>query len=497
MYAMLKKLSFPLFFALSFFSVLISAPHIFLVIVFVYFARGFFAAQKRKHRMDGSRLSVLFSFFHFIFLFLFAASLLASVSVSALIAFSVHETFVTAEIIFLCAAVVFFFARAKLRREPFPVSPFAFTGILTFSSFLVLTTLSMQTEGNFKRILAQSEVRPMAIAIGKKSLIYKKFKKFPRIEEGTPTQLVSDRNENYLFVSTHGGEYKQKKHPALYRISLKHPFSIDVLMSSDLRELALDEARGRLFVCDRAEKKVLVVDPVRFAIKKKINITRDMWEKGRRRDMSFFIKNSSSPESVLVDKMNNQLLITLEGGYILSYALDSLSFRKIEILPCLPVHMRESPDGAKIYMGCGPIPPGARNGLFVVDPHSLKVVQRVGRFWFCRGLALGLKEDVLFYVDILHGIIRKLNLADLHVMDEITVEEGLREIEEDPEFPFLYAGNFTKGYFYVIDARSKKIIEKLYVGLQLRNIYITPKSHRIFVATNYGVFEILRDKLPH
>lgn len=494
--SMLKKFSFPLFFSLSFFGVLFSAPHIFLLIVFVYNMCRFFAVKMRAHALSGSRLSVLYWFFHVIFLLLFSAALLASVSVSVFIAYSVHETFMAAEIILMCAVVVFYFIRSKLRWEPFPVSPFIFTGILTFSSFLVLTSLSVQTEGNFRRILSQEEVRPVALAIGKKSLIYKKFKNFPLIEEGTPTQIVSGRNENVLFVSTHGGEYRRKKHPALYRISLKSPFSIDALPSTDLREMALDEARARLFACDRAEKKVLVVDSKKFALIKKIDITRDMREKAKRIDMSFIIKSASSPESVLVDKINKQLLITLEGGYILSYALDTLAFRRIETLPCLPVHMRESPDGKKIYMGCGPIPPGARNGLFVVDPHSLKVVQRVGRFWFCRGLAVGLKENVLYYVDILHGLIRKLSLPGLRVRGEIKVEGGLREVEEDPELPFLYAGNFTKGYFYVIDRRTGKIIKKLFVGMELRNIFITPKTRRIFVATNYGVFEILRGKLP-
>lgn len=489
-----ERVKFPLFFVLTFFWILFSNPPAFLLVVFVYAAFRFTARKKRGHGPIRGFLYFLLSVFHAAFFILFCVILLASVGISSVIAMSVQKTFVSAEICVLSTACFVLFARAKLRGGSF--SLFVFTGILTFSNFLVLTSLSMRTEENYSRIFSEEGLRPVVLSADKKNpRLYTKLKKFP-LMEGAATQMASDKNEKFLYVTAHTSEGNKKKKKALFRISLADPHSMRALAAYDLRELALDEESGRLFVCDRSARKVLVVSMEAFKVQSNINIAGDMKKNARRRDPSWILKSAFSPESVLVSRRNNRLLVTLEGGYLLSYALDTLAFKDFTALPCLPVHMRLSADGEKIYMGCGPIPPGKKNGLFVMDARSLKIVRRAGRFWFCRGMALSRKKPVLYYVDIFQGKLRTLRLPDLSVLDEAAIDDGVREVEEDPELPFLYVGNFTKGYVYVVDAKTKKVLRKMFTGLQVRHIYITPKTHRILVASNYGVFEILREKLP-
>jgi len=93
------------------------------------------------------------------------------------------------------------------------------------------------------------------------------------------------------------------------------------------------------------------------------------------------------------------------------------------------------------------------------------------------------------------GRVYVFDTDSLQPIDTIPVKDGIgiRDIVVDEDDGLAFVANFFNGTVSVIDVETKKTISQLYVGPLPRNLYLCPKTNRVFAISYCGAFEILHD----
>ncbi|WP_059172040.1 cytochrome D1 domain-containing protein [Bacillus sp. FJAT-27445] len=95
------------------------------------------------------------------------------------------------------------------------------------------------------------------------------------------------------------------------------------------------------------------------------------------------------------------------------------------------------------------------------------------------------KEIPLAYIpNVDDGTISVIDTQKDKVITTMKVEETLSDgIEASKDGNWVYAGNYTKGELFVIDAKNGKVMKKIKTGKNLHGIDITPDGNYLFLAS--------------
>jgi hypothetical protein len=93
------------------------------------------------------------------------------------------------------------------------------------------------------------------------------------------------------------------------------------------------------------------------------------------------------------------------------------------------------------------------------------------------------------------GYIYEMDLDSFRMLRKFKVRPGLRGIAVDSYRGLIYTGNYPDGYLDIVDMKSGKPLASLYFGKRMRSVLVTPKKHRVFVISMFGIFEVDVDRV--
>ncbi len=346
-----------------------------------------------------------------------------------------------------------------------------FVGICFILAFSLVNYLSPAL---YKKILSQKDVKPILIFSND---LRSPFNYLPK-KYGNPWDMVVDEDERTLYVSFHFPSHKrgEKVHPVI-GIDLARPLKIHVFPSVREAEngaagVCLNPEKNLLYVVLRG-KGIAVMDTKEFTLDKVIPL------------------KLRAPILLYCDMLHEQLVVGAEESTLQSLSLESFSVKKTIKTRANPTVFVPSVDGKSLYV-CGWI----GTPLVKVNLKTFSVghiLEEKGMFPppLPIGCTLDEKHREFYSTDYLKGTLQVRDTKTYVVKRNIKIMRGLRGLIFDTQRKVLYAGNYNTGFFYVLDPQTGKIIKELFVGSGIRKIYISPKTYRVFVASRYGIFEIV------
>ena len=186
-------------FVLTFIFILFVNPFLVIVISLIYLGRQF-VRKRIKEGIISRRRKIIFFILYFALTCIFSLVCAVCVAVPIFIVYNINKAIVFFEIILVLGFVVFRLVSSKTHRQGVHVSPFLLTGALSLINFFIIMGLLQKTERNYRKILSQPYVRPIVLSIDPEAGFYENFENYPAID-GIPRQLISDKEEKFLYVS--------------------------------------------------------------------------------------------------------------------------------------------------------------------------------------------------------------------------------------------------------------------------------------------------------
>ncbi len=444
---------------------------VFSAVVLWAFYYSFFQAVIRQR--------VFFQKINFFFLLFFFLSIGVIQLLFALVAFQKKPEMVAGlaavfSLLFLCA--VLFYQRVVM-----------FIILLSFmsaaNSYIFMYIPSALTKEDAVRIAHQKEVLPLFWLSEKVTRRKGKFlggfalpKKY-----GAVRVLFMDSHEKHLYCVLHGPPaprvvlLKFNVHWRNGRFVLdKNYLSIraDMADKAGLKAAFLDEENKKIYAAS-TQGKLLVIDSESLKILKELDT-----------DMTRLMQ-------LYWDKKRGRILVFTEDGNIKSYLLPELMGEKRSVFQGNPYAVFPDPAQKYIY-----IVQGGKGTVVEFDLDAFEVTRDYkSSAFFPMGAYMDYSRHALYITDYFFGKLRILDTRDFMETDSFKIHLGVRELAVDKLRGLIYVGQFKKGLLYVLRLGEKKIFKEIFLGTELRHIYMTPRTHQVLVATAYGVFCVDADKI--
>jgi len=238
-----------------------------------------------------------------------------------------------------------------------------------------------------------------------------------------------------------------------------------------LIHMAYERKRKRIYATSLDENKVYVLDAKAFSVIRKVPV-------------------ALHPIYVYVDENTNTLFVVCDFGV---YGYDLQTFKEKENF-----NPRMAPADAvlstrlhKIFM-CGYATSLPFRVLSMFNGSLVK--KRLG--WlppfslFCSACSLADEENVVFVSMPLQGKVYMYRADTSSLITWFYVPKGIRRMAYSPSHKRLYAGNYITGNLEVIDPFAQKVVNKIFVGKRIRDVFYSHATKKVYVASSLGFFEV-------
>jgi hypothetical protein len=366
--------------------------------------------------------------------------------------------------ILIVAAVLFFFDKRKTGRwVPLPLHV---TALLAFSAFIIsLKGVQMVSVG--EKILRQPEIRPIMM-----SEHFRKKLRLPDfdINSGNFRRLISDPGGKYLYASL---SYFEPGISGLMRVNLDDLSDVKVMKLPGLHNFAFSKDPHVLYLTGYQTGEIY-----------KIRVPEmKLLDKG---------KTIKGLQDIVLYEDKGVLLADDEKSRVYKIRLNGFKTGKPIIPPFMmmvtvikknPLTGRAHTYGDLLFSSFSEINEK-------MDGYSRRRI-------FPWGMGFDFSPDgkYAYLNETWFGYLHKVRLSDFHTVRKYFIRPGIRGVEVDPFRSLIYVGNYANGRVYILDMKTGKVITSAFFGKRVRDIYLVPKSHRLFVVSIYGLFEVDIDKI--
>ncbi len=384
--------------------------------------------------------------------------------------------FFGAAALFVC---VWLFLMA-LKKLPVPRFFFlsAFFPFLCFA-FIPDPVIQKQLIKDCSRVVYQQEVKPVLSFCDKDWI--KKFSPFLSKRNlrhllnnsDSPRAVLTTDDPDFVYISFGRPNYRKPKEPyfAVAKINRRTGKIAGAVASSSLLHLAYDRKHKRIFGTALDENMVYVLREKPFKLEDKF-------------------PTALHPIDVFADESTDTIYVLSDYDVAL-YDLETFEKKRAFTPSLAPNMFVVSPKFKKAYV-CGY---ATTFILRAVDTVTGSIVRtRAG--WvppfsmLCSGTVLDEKQGIAFVSVPLERRLYAHDALTLQRLYRFHVPRGIRDIDYDPEKELLFAGNYITGNLEIIDPFTQMRVKHIFVGKRIRDIFFSPVTKKVYVATSLGFFEV-------
>ncbi len=232
----------------------------------------------------------------------------------------------------------------------------------------------------------------------------------------------------------------------------------------DPRYLAWSSSKNKIYVPNKGNDSISVIDGESFEVIKTIEEVRD-------------------PRKIIIHEEHSR-------GYVINYsqnALTILDLAEDEVqgkipLPGAPLGVALSQDGQKLYVTLHD-----HHSLALIDTPSLELSQTLPLGTHPSDLVLEPTRNSLYVVIRGENRVAILDSEELKVIGNIPVGENPQHIILHPTLPLAYVSNFGSDSVSVISLTEKREIKRIYSVITPNALAMLPDGSKLLVTGDYQV----------